>query len=112
MKKRIVVTAAAAATVVAGATFGSAATADSEVIASPYVAAVEAQPDDVVEARPQAIPGIVAAATAAGRGFTAAQAPRYAGEVARAASFIQGVLGGSSYARTSAPGTSVDVIFD
>ena len=112
MKKKVLLTSVGAAAVVGVATFGSAATADSDVVASPYAAAVKAESDEVVEARPQAIPGIVAAATAAGRGFTAAQAPRYAGEVARAASFIQGFLGGSSYARSSAPGASVDVIFD
>ncbi|KGN37578.1 hypothetical protein N803_13800 [Knoellia subterranea KCTC 19937] len=42
-------------------------------------------------AEPQAIPGIVAVATVAARGFTAARAPQQVAQVARAAGWLSGI---------------------
>ena len=113
MNKRMLTVGAVVAGVVAAATVGSAASAgNDEIVAAPYVTATTMSSDKAVDVQPQAIPAIVAGATAAARGFTAAQAPRQVGEVARAASFITGLMGGPAYARTSNQETSIDVIFD
>lgn len=62
-----------------------------------YQVAASAGDDDGVAAQPQAIPGIVAIATIAARGFVAARAPQQVAQVARAAGFLSalGLFGAS-----------------
>ena len=92
MKLRKMVAAAVATGVVA---VGGAAMANAQPVAGSQVDVYEvaaANPtggDDLD--RPEAIPGIVALATVAARGFTAARAPQQVAQVARAAGWLSGI---------------------
>lgn len=94
--------AASAATVTTAAPQGSA-----------YEVAVAAPATDVLEADPQAIPAVVAGARVSWMAFKAAKAPQQAGQVLRAASFLQNFMGGSSVKHLDThTGANIDVIFD
>lgn len=111
MKKRMCAAAALAA-VLSGPVSAHAATGSDGNTPSPYEIAVSARSKGTLEAKPQAIPGIVAFATVAGRGFTAARAPQQVSQALRMASFINGIFGGPAQARSNVPVSSIDVIFD
>lgn len=79
---------------------------------SVYEIAVAVPATDGPDVEPQAIPAVVATATALSRGFTAARAPQQVSQVLRAGSFLQNFLGGGALLRTNVPSAPIDVIFD
>ena len=79
---------------------------------SVYEIAISATSTEGATAEPQAIPAVVAGATAMARGFTAAKAPQQVSQVLRAGSFLQNFMGGATHLRSSVPSAPIDVIFD
>lgn len=112
LRKPIAATAAGALAIATVGLF-AAPTASASDVASPYETAAGAPASETLEAEPEAIPGIVAAATFAVRGFTAAKAPQQVGQVLRQASFLHNFMGGAStHLRSNAPAANIEVIFD
>lgn len=117
--QHILATATAAAVAVASLAVvpaASAAPAMTTVVhqTSVYEVAINTPSQQVLEVEPQAIPAVVAgAAKVSWTAFKAAQAPQQAGQVLRAASFLQNFMGGSSVKHLDAEtDANIDVIFD
>lgn len=111
--------ATAAAALAAALTFGSAALPAAAAAAPTtpvqddvYERAIAAESSTTSQAAPQALPAIAWGAVAVARGFTAARAPQQVAQVARAASFIHGLMGGAAPVRANLQNASLDVIFD
>lgn len=89
LRRLVAVVAGAGLVAMAGAGVANAEPGSTATDVYSVAAAAPSVEDDTVT--PQAIPGIVAVATVAARGFTAARAPQQVAQVARAAGWLSGI---------------------